>query len=133
MGRLMGVEVPAGYEWLIDRRLVGFEPFTQLRPWFYVEPDKCFWATERWPGVTDKQLLVFARRQDCDDLACFVVENNQARGVALIQGWSGAGFVLVEEYPDFWAWLKTVVEDIGELVDLRGESADARETAKGKT
>ncbi len=119
MSSILGVKPPAGYQWLIDRRIVGFAPFTQLQPWFFVQQEECFWATDKWQGVTEKRLLVFARRQDCDDLACLIVNaDGLVSGVALIQGWTDVGFDLVQEYPDFWAWLKNVVQDIEEWVSL---------------
>ncbi|MEN6586582.1 MAG: hypothetical protein ABFE02_11140 [Sulfuricella sp.] len=106
---------PVGYRWLIQRGLVGYDAFTQLQPWHFVPLDRCFWATERWPGVVDARLFVFARRQDNDDLACFAVdERGVANQVLLIQGWTKAGFEPIREFPDFWEWLKGVVDDIAE-------------------
>lgn len=111
--------MPAGYQWLIERHLVGFEPFTQLQPWYYLPPDQCFWATERWHGVSEKRLFVFARRQDNDDLACVSFDADQfAIGVAHIEGWTDSGFHVVEEFSDFWLWLQQVVQDISEWVPL---------------
>lgn len=115
MNPLSGLAIPSGYQWLLDRRLVGHEPFTQLQPWHYLSLEQCFWASDRWPGVTDKRLFTFAKRQDCDDLACFIVaENNSVRGIALIHGWTGSGYDLCQEFADFWAWLKHVVDDIAD-------------------
>ena len=117
MNDLLGLNVPSGYHWLLTQALVGYEPFTQLQPWHYLPAEQSFWATDRWPGVTEKRLLAFAKRQDCDDLACFVVGTNGAvQGVALIHGWTANGFEICAEYPDFWAWLKHVVEDIADWV-----------------
>lgn len=118
MNSLSGVVLPAGYQWLVDRALVGHEPFTQMQPWHYLPQEQCFWASDRWPGVTDKRLLVFAKRQDCDDLACFIVsENNTVQGVALIHGWTVKGYDFCQEFNDFWAWLKHVVDDIASWVN----------------
>ena len=110
---------PVGYMWLIQRELVGYDAFTQLQPWHFVQLEQSFWATERWPGVINVRLFVFARRQDNDDLACFAVdERGVARQVFLIQGWTEAGFDIVREFPDFWEWLKSVVDDISEWTSL---------------
>lgn len=117
MNSLLGLTVPAGYHWLIDRALIGYEPFTQLQPWHYLPMEHCFWASDRWPGITEKRLFTYAKRQDCDDLACFVVsEDGTVQGVVLIHGWTGSGFELHQEFPDFWAWLKYVVDDIASWV-----------------
>jgi hypothetical protein len=118
---LSELALPSGYQWLLDRALVGYEPFTQLQPWHYLPLQQTFWASDRWPGVTDKRLFVFAKRQDCDDLACFVVAaDNTAQGVALIHGWTGNGYEISKEFSDFWAWLKQVVDDIADWVSVEG-------------
>jgi hypothetical protein len=62
MNSILSITPPVGYQWLVDRKLVGFEPFTQLQPWYFIPPAKCFCATERWLGITEKKLLVFARK-----------------------------------------------------------------------
>jgi len=112
------LSMPAGYQWLIDRGLVGFEPFTQLQPWHYLPSDQRFWATEQWPGASAKPLYVFARRQDNDDLACVAFdENSIPDGVVHIEGWTASGFDVVEEFPDFWSWVQQVILDISEWVE----------------
>ena len=109
--------LPSGYKWLVDRALVGYEPFTQLQPWHYLPLDQCFWASDRWPNVTDKRLLAFAKRQDCDDLACFIVgDRGGIQGIALIHGWTPSGYDFDREFTDFWAWLKYVVDEIANWV-----------------
>lgn len=113
------LNMPVGYQWLIDRGLVGFEPFTQLQPWHYLPREQCFWATERWPNVSTKRLFVFARRQDNDDLACFSFdEQKNVDGVVLIQGWTASGFDVVQEFSDFWLWVQQVIHDISEWAAL---------------
>ena len=117
----MGIDLmmPVGYQWLIDRGLVGFEPFTQLQPWHFMPIEQCFWATGRWPGVSTTPLFVFARRQDNDDLACVSFdENGIANGVVQIQGWTESGFNVVQEFPDFWSWVQRVIQDVAEWAAL---------------
>ena len=117
MENLLGIVPPDGYQWLLDRGLVGFGPFTQLQPWHYIPNDQCFWATDKWKNISTKRLLAFARRQDCDDLACFVVgDGGLIEGISLIHGWTQAGFDVAQEFPGFWEWLKHVIEDIAEWV-----------------
>ena len=116
METIFGITPPIGYQWLIDKGLVGFDAFTQLQPWYYIKQEEFFWANERWKDVTNERLLVFARRQDCDDFACFIVgKNNAIEGVALIHGWTEAGFDVVQQFSDFWEWLKQVIQDISEV------------------
>ena len=76
-----------GYHWLIARGLVGWAAFTALQPWHYLPEEEMFYATERWPsGPSEAPLLVFARRQDCDDLACFREAAGHAAEVVTIEG-----------------------------------------------
>lgn len=113
------VSLPTGHQWLIDRGLVGFEPFTQLQPWHYMPRDQCFWTSERWPNMGTRRLFVFAKRQDNDDLACVSFDENQTvNGVVQIQGWTASGFDIVQEFPDFWLWLQHVIQDISEWTAL---------------
>lgn len=115
---ISNVTLPAGYRWLADRSLVGYEPFTQLQPWLYLPDDERFWASDRWPHVTDKRLFAFAKRQDCDDLACFVIdEDGTTYALALIHGWTTSGYDYVKEFADFWDWLKYVVDDVSRWVE----------------
>lgn len=108
---------PQSYIWLIDKKIVGFDSFTQLQPWYFLTEDKLFWANEKWGNTIKDKLLVFAKRQDNDDLACFNVKNNIAKEVFLIHGWTGNGFEVIKEYPDMWAWLHDVLDDIKEWIN----------------
>lgn len=111
--------MPSGYKWLIERGLVGFEPFTQLQPWHFIPLEQCFWATERWPNISTKKLFVFARRQDNDDLICLSFDHNQiVNEVVHIQGWTGAGFKIIQVFPNFWDWMQQVMLDIAEWIEL---------------
>jgi hypothetical protein len=106
---------PIGYRWLIQRGLAGYDVFTQLQPWYFVPLEQCFWANDLWPNICDRRLFVFARRQDNDDLACFDVdEHGITNQVVLVHGWTNTGFDIIQEFPDFWKWLKAVVDDIAE-------------------
>jgi hypothetical protein len=107
-------DFPLGYSWLIEKKIIRFEPFSQMEPWFFMNREDCFWATERWDGVTDKKLYAFAKRQDNDDLACFLHEGATAQKVILIHGWTDSGFEILAEYQDIWEWLKSVIDDINE-------------------
>ena len=112
-------DVPVGYSWLIDRNLVGFTPESGLQPWYFVPEGQVIDLSRKWPsGPSGTRLVVFARRQDCDDLACFEVTDQRATRIVLVHGWTEAGYSILQKSDDFWEWLKSVVDDIAEWVDL---------------
>ncbi|MCE9573644.1 MAG: hypothetical protein K8W52_10850 [Deltaproteobacteria bacterium] len=115
--------VPAGYRWLIDRGLVGFEADTALQPWYFLPVEQVFSVSERWPRATElASLYAFARRQDCDDIACFAVEANASQpGVVVVHGWTPEGYEVVARFDSIWAWLRSVVADVEEWVALGEE------------
>ncbi len=113
--------LPGPYRWVVERGLVGFEPFTALQPWYFLNEEDVFSATEKWPtGPSTVALLAFARRQDCDDIACFEPSKGDTNAVTVIQGWTsqGQGYEIVTRCATFWDWMKSVIDDIAEWSDL---------------
>jgi hypothetical protein len=115
--------VPAGYRWLIDRGLAGFEPNSALQPWYLLPHEQVFSLSERWPRASEPaRLYAFARRQDCDDLACFAVKEDAAQpGVVVVHGWTPEGYEIVARFESIWEWLRSVVTDVEEWVALGEE------------
>jgi len=124
-------DMPSPYLWVVDRGLVGFDAFTTLQPWYFLKGPEIFDVMEKWPAgpgnIVDATmqsyprpemsgLLAFARRQDCDDIACFELPSIETPRVILIQGWtrSGEAYDLVASYSNFWDWMKSVIDDIAE-------------------
>jgi hypothetical protein len=94
-------------------------PFSALQPWFYVDAATTFDAVEKWPGgPSENHLVVFARRQDNDDLACFELGEAGVVGVVVIHGWTGNGYSIVARHATFWDWLSAVVVDIRDWCEL---------------
>jgi hypothetical protein len=111
-------KIPKGYNWLIDRGLIGFAPNSPLQPWHYLPRRHAFDLSERWPsGPASKRLFAFAKRQDCDDLACFEVIEGRAERILIVHGWTAGGYQVDCEYQTFWDWLRAVVDDIAEWVE----------------
>jgi hypothetical protein len=109
------IEKFAPYRWLIDKGLVGYEPFTALQPWYFLPEGELFFVTDRWPdGASAVPLLAFARRQDCDDIACLKESSGNALEVVNIQGWTSCGYEIIKAYPTFWEWFKSVIDDIAQ-------------------
>jgi hypothetical protein len=68
--------------------------------------------------VTD--ILPFARRQDCDDVAAFIVEAGTVTDDVVIvhltwrQGPEQPGYPSIHRCRDFWDWLETALADTRE-------------------
>jgi hypothetical protein len=129
--------LPKGYRWLIDRKLVGFDENSPLRPWHYLSSRWAFDLSKLWPnGPEDDlserwpkepmRLFAFAKRQDNDDLACFEVVGNQTNRVVLVHGWTSRGYCILQTYDTFWEWLKAVVDDVEEWVDPPDDELESR-------
>ena len=112
--------VPAGYQWLIAQDLVGFAPNSKLQPWYFLDTLSVMNVTGKWPEVhyPKGNLIAFARRQDCDDLACFCVKDSTVKTIVLIHAWTGEGFIVLAEFSSFWDWLKAGIDDISSWVEM---------------
>ena len=115
--------LPAGYRWLIDRGLIGFEPNTVLQPWYLLPHEQVFSVSERWPHpAVASRLFAFARRQDRDDLACFAGgPDGVPPSVVVVHAWTSEGYEVAARFDSIWDWLRSVVRDIEEWVALAGE------------
>lgn len=114
-----GFSAPREYWWLIERGLIGFYPFSALQPWHYLDSESAFSVNQRWPsGPSKTELFAFAKRQDSDDLACFELEGTKVTAVIVIHGWTSNGYDAVAKYQNFWDWLKSVIDDIREWIEL---------------
>jgi hypothetical protein len=112
-------DIPKGYEWLLERALIGFEPFSPLQPWHYLDAENVFNVTTKWPQGPFKEgeLIAFAKRQDCDDVACFCVKTGKVEGLVIIHGWTNQGYEVLVRFETFWDWLKSIIDDISEWVE----------------
>jgi hypothetical protein len=100
--------LPDEYHWIIKREILGHSTFSQMSPWYLINEKDLFNFNSKDNGV---KLIAFARRQDCDDFACFKIEENILK-VVLIQGWTSEGYDEIEYYSDIWEWLKSVIDDV---------------------
>ncbi|MEZ4406097.1 MAG: hypothetical protein R3A52_06450 [Polyangiales bacterium] len=113
--RLRGVP---GYVWLIERGIFGTAPNTAMAPWYFLPRGEVFSASERWPRADEpRDLIVFARRQDNDDLACAAFDGERFVEVALLHGWTPEGYARLAGYPTLWAWWKAVIDDVAECAE----------------
>jgi hypothetical protein len=117
---VFGFDPPVGYEWLKERKLVGYEPHSQLQPWYYLDAEDVFSVTDEWHDVAygKGDLIAFARRQDCDDIACFSVRAEKVNAIVTVHGWTPEGYCITDTYESIWNWLKSVIDDIALLVEM---------------
>lgn len=107
---------PPALTFLLARGLLGPAESSPLRPWYHLGAE-AFWLDERWPAAGSDRLSAFARRKDTDDIACFKVEGGEVVAVVVAHGWTSRGYDVVASYETVWDWLKSVIDDLAELVD----------------
>jgi len=106
-------DFPSSYSWIVDRHLVGFAPFTQLQPWFFIEKKSQFYLMDRFQNYSELNGIAFARRQDNDLLACYQITTAQPlKKIVVVNGWTASGFDVVCEHASIWDWLKSSIDDV---------------------
>lgn len=61
----------------------------------------------RYPN---RNLIPFARRDDCDDIACFEV--GKGNRVQIIHDFASEGFEQRKEYQCFWDWFRDAIDEM---------------------
>lgn len=89
----------------MNLNLVDFD-FWYLMPKEQV-PERIHGLIERYPN---RKLIPFARRDDCDDIACF--EIGKGSRVQIIHDFASEGWEQRGEYDDFWAWMQVAIEEL---------------------
>ena len=57
-----------------------------------------------------RKLIPFARRDDCDDIACFEV--GKENSVQIIHDFAGEGWEQRKEYKCFWGWFRDAMDEM---------------------
>jgi hypothetical protein len=103
-------ETPAWFEYpptllrIVRLGLVNIEPWAVM-PREQVL-DRISGLTQRYP---ERDLVPFARRTDCDDLACF--EKTVPRSVTVIHDFAKSGWEQRDVFPSFQAWFRAAIDD----------------------
>lgn len=103
------VLLPIEYRWLMEH---GFKLLT---PWHFLEEDEVDGIRKEYQLETDLDFLPFARRQDSDDVAGFVIENNDIKKEVLSVHltWSSKrereGYPFTTKSDDLICWLNDVM------------------------
>ena len=61
----------------------------------------------RYPS---RKLIPFAKRDDCDDIACFEV--GKGNSVQIIHDFASEGFEQRKEYECFWDWFRDAIDEM---------------------
>ena len=96
---------PEAFYKLVDLNLVNFDV------WYLLDSES---ALTHYQGLQvrypERRLIPFARRDDCDDLACF--EIGKSGRVQLIHDFANSGWEQRKEFQDLWEWLEAAVGDM---------------------
>lgn len=96
---------PATFLRLVKLGLVNLEP------WFIMPKEE---VLDRLAGLhhryPDQELLPFARRSDCDEIACF--EKGNLPSVTIVHDFATAGWEKRATYPSFKAWFRQAINDL---------------------
>lgn len=102
-------QYPREFVRVVDLGLVDLEP------WHILEGDllkrRHRGLRERFPK---RSLVLFAARQDNDDVACWNVEQGVPR-VTVVHDYASPGWEQRAEFSDFHEWLRQAVEDLIEF------------------
>ena len=97
-------EYPEGLEKVVDLGL------TDLDLWFILEaPFAEQYFLDMQKRYPERKLVPFAKRTDCDDVACFEID--KPRKVEIIHDFADPGWEQRAEFPDFWAWFKGAMDE----------------------
>lgn len=124
------MKLPIEYRWLKAHRFEGF------LPWWFIDTPGQEGLRVEYQKETGQDFYPFARRQDCDDVAGFMIKNGEIQKeiVSVHLTWKGKleaeGFPAMVVYKDIFAWLsQEVLPETAdwlteeELVELEEENA----------
>lgn len=113
-----GFQYPAGIYKLIELNLLNYDV------WYFMDRES---ALERLKGVQERypnrKLIPFARRDDCDDIACFEVGSKELEGrVFIIHDYASSGWESREVLESIWEWVKYAVDIMVEFELIEEDS-----------
>lgn len=110
---LTAKELPEGFVYpRALLRLVELD-LLELEPWWILTGEQLRrhnrGLSERYP---DRKLILFARRQDNDDTACWDLTTGQ---IVIVHDFAAPGWEAQGEFEDFAAWLHSAIDDLIEF------------------
>jgi hypothetical protein len=107
-------ELPARFKYPKEFLWVLDIPLSNLKPWIFHSGEG---LKSRYEGIKkrypDRLLIPFAFRQDCDEVACWDLNDNNK--IKVIEDYTRANPFEDVEYNTFLDWLKQAVEDMIEF------------------
>ena len=84
---------------------------TDFEFWYFIPDDQ---LPKRFVGMSQRyptrKYIPFARRDDCDDIACF--EYGKGENVYIVHDFAGAGFEERKCYSNIGGWLKDAIDEL---------------------
>ena len=110
---LSSEELPKGFQYPdLFTRLVSLG-ILNIEPWWIPQGDllrqRMASLRSRYP---DRTLVIFASRQDNDDIACWDIDQG---GVSLLHDFAEPGWEQRQRLTDFAAWLRLAIDDFIEF------------------
>lgn len=113
-------QIAKGSKFLDGYKRVFELGLTNLEPWYFLD-DKEYQLIEK--GINTRypkrHVIPFARRKDCDDVACFIVksDSHDKENILIIHDYSSAGNEVDKVCKDFWDWFKLAVAEMIEWTE----------------
>ncbi len=103
-------DLPDGFSYPEEFIRVVELGLTNLEPWWIMDGDllrvRQTGIESRYPS---RKLVVFAMRQDNDDVACWDLDQG---GVVVVHDFASAGYETREHYSDFYCWFRQAIDDL---------------------
>ncbi len=118
---MLEFKLPNAYLWAIKQEIFEEKKPSAFSPWYFTA-DRTFVGV-----INSNNFIEFARRQDNDDAAWMVIENDIV--IKFVVGHYDytpieRKLIIYREYPNFWEWLKFVIDDVAEFVEEYDDFVD---------
>jgi hypothetical protein len=99
---------PRSFLRMVENGVIRFEP------WWILDRDAALQELDGLKGrYPNRDLVPFARSQQCDDVACW--ELGDLSRVVVIHDYASSGWEQRAVFETFWDWLRSAIEDFVEF------------------
>ncbi|MBF0298342.1 MAG: hypothetical protein HQK51_06455 [Oligoflexia bacterium] len=96
-------QYPPQFLRIIDQNLIDFDPW-----WILNAEDAKTWMNHLKKSYPNRELVPFAKRGDCDDIACW--QKGSGNKIIIIHNFASPGWEERKTYETFWDWLRFAIE-----------------------